>query len=152
MVSLSIIMSLLNKGDWLASLDLQDVYFHVTILPRYCKYLSFCIGGAHYQYKALSFRISTAPRVFMKTIMVLVAFLHTKGVMLFPYIDSWLLLAPSEVLLSQYISLTLLQRFGLRVNFEKSQLTPLHKTKCIGVILYSTICRAFIPWTVFLPS
>lgn len=52
MVSLQSILPLISKGEWLASLDLQDAYFHITIHPPHMKFLRFVIGNQQFQYKA----------------------------------------------------------------------------------------------------
>lgn len=67
----------------MAIMDLEDAYFHVTITPSYRKFLRFTVGDDHYQFKDLPFGISSAPRVFTKTMVVVVAFLNAGGVYLY---------------------------------------------------------------------
>lgn len=46
MVPLQSILPLISKGYWLASLDLLEVYFHITIHPCHRKFLRFTIGDS----------------------------------------------------------------------------------------------------------
>ena len=48
----------LQQGEWVTSIDFKDAYFHIPIQSR--KYLRFHIQGQTYQFKALSFGLSTA--------------------------------------------------------------------------------------------
>lgn len=66
MVTLSDILGCLNKGDFMASLDMEDAYFHIPIHPKHRKYLRFTVAGAHYQFKVLPFGLKSAPRIFTK--------------------------------------------------------------------------------------
>lgn len=48
------LLNLGKTGDMACSLDLQDVYLHVTIFQKYRKYLRFAIGEPVYQFKILN--------------------------------------------------------------------------------------------------
>ena len=54
----------INPGDYMASIDLKDAYFHVTIAERHRKYLRFLFEGQAWEFTALPFGLSLAPRVF----------------------------------------------------------------------------------------
>lgn len=83
----------MHKGDWLASLDLNDAFFHVPVLARHQKYLRFSFQKRQFQFKALPFIISTAPWVFTKILAPVIGLLHHKGVQIFPYLDDCLITA-----------------------------------------------------------
>ena len=72
---------------WGVSLDLTDAYFHVPIHPSSRKYLRFCYDHQVYQFRALPFGLSTAPRVFTKLMAVVGAFLRLQGSVLLQYFD-----------------------------------------------------------------
>lgn len=112
MVTLHEILHLLNHSDFLASLDLEDAYFHIPIHPKHRKFLRFCVAGTHYQFKVLPLGLQSAPRVFTKCLAPVAAFLWLRGVQIFPYLDDWLvkassLLQVSEDILSAYICFAL---------------------------------------------
>ena len=54
----------LQAGEWVTPIDFKDAYFHVPINSQSRKYMRFHIQGKTYQFKALSFGLSTAPLEF----------------------------------------------------------------------------------------
>lgn len=66
MQSLQTIHQCIRQGDLMASIDLTEAYLHIPIQPDHHKYLRFCHNGRPFQYKALPFGLSSAPRVFTK--------------------------------------------------------------------------------------
>ena len=54
----------LRRGEWVTSIDLKDVYLHVPVKPTARKYLRFFHDGWTYQFKALPFGLTPAPREF----------------------------------------------------------------------------------------
>lgn len=67
------VLSALDPGDWMVALDLQDIYFHIPILPAHRCYMRFKVGHQHYQFAVLPFGITSAPWVFTKMMMVVAA-------------------------------------------------------------------------------
>ena len=55
--------------QWMASVDLKDAYFHIGVV----QFLRFSWLGQAYQFEALPFGLSSAPRVFTKTLAPLIA-------------------------------------------------------------------------------
>ena len=53
-----------RKNDFLALIDLKDAYFQIPVHPSSRKLLCFVSNGTVYQFKALCFRLATAPQVF----------------------------------------------------------------------------------------
>ena len=74
----------------MASVDLKDTYFHIGVVPADRQYLRFRWLRQSYQFGALPFGQSSAPRVF-KTLAPLVAWLRLIGVQLYLYLDNILL-------------------------------------------------------------
>ena len=99
---------ILSKGDWVASLDLSDVYFHISIWPVSQKYLWFAYKGVVYEFYALPFGISTAPYVFTRMSCQLSKFLQPFSIPLYMYIDDWLTQALSAFLTALRLHLILL--------------------------------------------
>ncbi len=125
--------------DWFAAIDLKDTYFHVSILPRHRPFLRFAFEGRAYQYKALPFGLSLSPRVFTKVVEAALVPLREAGIRILNYLDDWLILAQSRVLLCEHRDMVLshLSRLGLQVNREKSKLSPMQRISFLGMELDS---------------
>ena len=54
-------------------------------------YLRFTVGQEHFQFAILPFGLTSAPRVFMKVMAVVAAYLRRSGVPAFHYLKDWLL-------------------------------------------------------------
>ncbi|XP_015278969.1 PREDICTED: uncharacterized protein LOC107120714, partial [Gekko japonicus] len=109
---MSSIMPLLRRHIWMATLDLQDAYFHITIHPFHHQYLRFVVGHRHFQYTALPFGLSSTPRVFTKNMIVVAAFLRLQGMSIYPYIDDLLLGKCVMVLTDNTTALSYINRQG----------------------------------------
>ena len=54
-------MTVVSPGQWMASLDLKDTYFHVSIRVEHHRFLRFHWLGQTYPFQALPFGLSSAP-------------------------------------------------------------------------------------------
>ena len=142
-----LIISHLQQGVWLASLDLKDAYFHVPIRPDHRPYLRFEFQGQVFQFKVLPFGLSTAPRVFTKMLAPVIGLLHSRGIHIFPYLDDCLIVAKTKDQLIQAVhtSQDVLMQAGFIINVKKSHLTPVQRLKFLGLELDSTVAAAFLP-------
>jgi len=61
-------MSLMEKGSFMATIDLLDAYHSIPVHPDYQKYLRFEFGGQMYQYTCVPFGLSSGPRIFTKIV------------------------------------------------------------------------------------
>ena len=120
------ILQAVRRDDFMITLDLKDAYFQVPVHPHSSRYLRFVWEGKTFQFKALCFGLSTAPQIFTRICAVVSSWLHQQGIRLLRYLDDWLLLAPSLNLCIQHrqILLNLCLWLGLRVNLQKSSLSP----------------------------
>ncbi|XP_061491494.1 uncharacterized protein LOC133388926 [Rhineura floridana] len=107
MESLHSITDSLQEGDFLASIDLKEAYLRVPICIDHRKFLRFAFGSQHFQYRAMPFGLSSAPRVFTKVLLTLVAYLRLQGVHIYPYLDDLLIRARSRELTHRHLTLTL---------------------------------------------
>ncbi|XP_073420681.1 uncharacterized protein [Dendrobates tinctorius] len=103
---------------------------------RIQKFLRFAINGRHFQFAALPFGIATAPRVFMKVMAVMMAVLHSRGIVVLPYLDDLLGKGPSFRACKENVSITLdtLSRLGWLVNRKKSSLVPARMIVFLGMV------------------
>ncbi len=54
---------LLRKGDWMAKLDLKDVYLTVPVHPSHQKFLRFQWKGRIFKFFCLAFGLAPTPRI-----------------------------------------------------------------------------------------
>ena len=112
----------IRPGEWLASLELKDVYFHVPIGMPNWEFLRFALDGVKYRFKVLPFGLSTSPRIFTKVLAPVMAAIRLRRIHIHPYLDDILLRAPSQILLEHLsIVLELLMKADYVINMEKSQ-------------------------------
>ena len=134
METLNSILSIVQPGVWLASLDLKDAYFHVPIARAHWKYLRFAIDGRLYQYKVTPFGLSLAPMLFTRVVLAVVGWLRVNGIHLHAYLDDLLILAPNPSELRHAVLMTI-QAFtwaGFTINLKKSDLHPTQDLVYIG--------------------
>ena len=126
METLAVIIPSLSRGMWAASLDLLDAYLHISVSPQSQRYLAFQYQEVTYKYTTLPFGLSTSPRVFTRVTRVALAELRKRGILLFAYLDDWLILGAHRIQTVSAISETVnfLQSLGWLINEKKSHLTP----------------------------
>ncbi len=134
----------IQPRDWFAAIDLKDAYFHVSILPRHRPFLRFAFEGRAWQYRVLPFGLSLSPRVFTKVVEGALVSLREVGFRILNYLDDWLILAQSREQLCDHRDLVLrhLSQLGLRVNWEKSKLSPAQRISFLAVELDSVSMTA----------
>nr|XP_056700756.1 tetratricopeptide repeat protein 39A [Euleptes europaea] len=137
METLRSIMEALQVGQFLTSLDLKEAYLHIPIHPSHRRFLRFCYAKRHYQFRALPFGLASAPRVFTKILVMLVAWLRQEGLTIFSYLDDILICVKSkeESLTHKSKVVQILTDHGFLVNLEKSQLLPTQRLEHLGVII-----------------
>lgn len=144
MLTLKAIISQIRPGDWFVTIDLKDAYFHIQVVRRHRKFLRFAFGGRAFQYKVLPFGLALAPRTFTKCVDAALAPLRLQGIRILNYLDDWLILAQSRELVTHHRDTVLrhIQSLGLRLNVEKSVLTPAQHTVFLGVHMDSVRMQA----------
>ncbi|XP_071998846.1 uncharacterized protein [Engystomops pustulosus] len=143
---------LIHVDSHMCTLDLQDAYYHVPIHPASQKFLRFSVlspegSVLHFQFCALPFGISSAPRVFTKIMVEVVAFLRLQNISIIPYLDDFLIIGKDRqsLLTARESSLKILSELGWLINLKKSSLTPSTQKTFLGVILNSTHQMSFLP-------
>ena len=147
METLPNILPTVLPGDWMASVDLKDAYFHVPIAVEHRKYLRFAFQGQHWQYKVTPFGLSLAPMLFTRVVFSIIAWLRVQGVRIHAYLDDLLILAesPSRCLEALTLTVQVLVRAGFTVNLKKSDLRPSQDLVYIGGRLRTDLGRVLLP-------
>ncbi len=144
MITTAEVLRVVAPGEWCTLVDLKDAYFHVPIAAHHQQFLRFAFQGRHYQFKVLPFGLSLSPRVFTRCGAAALAPLQAEGLKVLPYLDDWLVCAPSRQRARQDTArlLTHIGRLGLRVNLKKSSLEPSQRITYLGVDLDTAEMRA----------
>lgn len=123
-------ITMINDGDYLASVDLQHAYYSVRIAEEQRRFFCFTWQGTVYQFTCLPNGISEGPRLFTKLMKPVFATLRERGYSITSFIDDSLICHSSLPGCIACIrdTTTLLQKLGFCINEEKSVLVP---TKCI---------------------
>lgn len=130
---------------WATTIDLKDAYLHIPIHEECQRYLAFRYDHTDYQFTALPFGLSTAPRVFTRVSRAVVAALRRKGILVFAYIDDWLIASRSQdaSVRDTQTTLSLLERLGWIVNRKKSSLVPAQTKTYLGAVLDLAAGKAY---------
>jgi len=134
-----LIQEILNKNDYMTSIDLTDAYLMIPIHPEHRKYLCFQWQNIRYQYTCLPFGLTSAPRIFTKVLKIPMAYARRRGITCTSYIDDIFNKASQADCChhnTQFL-ITLLRRLGFLPNIQKSHLTPTRELVHLGK-LYNT--------------
>ena len=134
METLATILPMLRPGDWAVSIDLSDAYHHVPIARPSQRLLGFAFAGRVYRYRALPFGLSPAPRIFTRLVSAVAAYFREQGIRLFCFLDDWLIVAdsPQRLIAHRDITISVVQRLGFLINWEKSALEPTQRPVFLG--------------------
>lgn len=147
METFDMVTTLLTKGCYMLSIDLQDAYYSVPIALEHRKYLKFFWEGKAWQFKALPNGLSSGPRLFTKILKPLLSHLRSGGVNIIAYIDDTLILAKSreEAIHAMQKTVQLFTDLGFIVHPAKSVLQPTHEINFLGFTINSTTMQISLP-------
>ena len=120
------VKNLIKKDCFMATMDLKDAYFLVSVHKRFRKYLRFKFQNKLYEFNCLPFGLSIAPRIFTKIMKPVVGFLRSKGLISNLYLDDFLLIGYTFTECEKNIVETrkILEKLGFIINYNKSSLIP----------------------------
>ncbi len=138
------VMSQIKSEHWFVTIDLKDVYFHISILPTHREFLRFCFRGRSLPISGSSFRPSTLTPHFYKVcgccVSSVAATKHPHTQLYRRLVDSRSIRADGGSTLSCCSSSH--ESVGLRLNAKKSVLSPALRTTYLGVGWDSTTMQA----------
>ena len=140
-------ISLVNEGDFMASVDLRHAYYSVRIAEEQQKYFCFKWKGKFYQFTCLPNGVSAGPRLFTKLMKPVFAALREKGHRITSFIDDSLICHSSRqgCLDSIHDTLKLLRKLGFHINLEKSVLVPSQAIEYLGNIIDTRSMTVSLP-------
>ena len=132
-------INLMKMNCFMASLDLTDAYYSVSISPDSQKYLKFQVGSQLYKFITLPNGLSSAPRIFTKLMKPVYSTLRTRGLVSSGYLDDSFLLGDSSVQCQTNANntYTLFGDLGFNVSKEKSVTQPTQVLEHSGFVLNS---------------
>ena len=112
------IRDVINPGDFMFKLDLNNAYFMIPVSEDHQMYLSFQWKERCFHFTCLPFGLSTAPWAFTKVTCPVVQFLRSRGVRMVIYLDDMLFLDQKEgnLLETRNLVLDLLEILGFLIN------------------------------------
>lgn len=127
---------LIPKGGFLATIDLKESYLSLSILPSHRKYLRFQFENITYEFNAMPYGLSAAPRTFTKLMKEVISHLRLQGFSSVIYLDDILCIGKTykECLSNVTETLRLLECLGFVINYDKSCLEPQQRCKFLGFI------------------
>jgi hypothetical protein len=137
MDTLKVVLNSIQTPAWAAVIDLKDAYLHIPIRQDHWKFLRFQYQDTQYEFTALPFGLSTSPRVFTRVVKVVGAALRTQGVMIFMYLDDWLIVDKSQEATMVALNSTwrITRDLGFIINTEKSRPWPTQFPVFLGASL-----------------
>ena len=133
-------LSLMTTGCWMASLDLKDVYYSVSVDKAYQKYLKFSCKGKLFKYIFYPNGLSTCPRNFTKLLKAVLCTLRRQGHILVIFIDDILIIAASYEACAEAIiaAINVLTSLDFVPHVGKSVFLPTTSITFLGFDLDST--------------
>lgn len=131
---------ILSKGYFMASIDLKDAYYLISIANSDRKYLRFMFEGVLYEFKCLPFGLNTAPYTFTKIMKPVISYLRELGYLSVIYLDDLLLLGETHAVCLENVRKTcsLLESLGFIINKEKSKMEPSGRCRFLGFVYDTT--------------
>ena len=145
--NLDLVLNSVGKNYFFTSLDMSDAYFSIPIEKSYRKYLKFYWKGNLYEFCALPFGISSAPRVFTKVVKVIFSQIRSFGISSFFYIDDSFFQDPSYNSCLAYTNKVydFIESLGFSINDEKSVIIPCQRITFLGYIIDSVQFKVYLP-------
>ena len=147
MENLMSLHGLLQKGNLMVKVDLKDAYLTVPIHHQDRKFLRFSWEQEVFQFRSLPFGLASAPQTFTKLLRPLLALLRSQGLRMVVYLDDILLMASSEELIGQHLTLLVfwLEELGFIINKDKSVMEPGHQIEFLGLTVNSNTMSLSVP-------
>ena len=143
MEGIHMLKDLLRAGDWMAKIDLKDVYFMIPTSQEDRDFLKFQWKDQMYKFNCFPFGLSSVP----KTTRPVVAALREIGLHLIIYIDNILLMAETKSLFNYHVTAVvyLLENLGFVINHPKSDLHPSQEIEFLGFTVNSKRMELKLP-------
>lgn len=132
---------------FMATIDLKDAYFFISIDINSRKYLRFYFDNKLFEFQCMPFGLSVAPFCFTKLMKPVLKNLRQAGIACVNYLDDFLILGDTfeDCQRNVHFTVSVLQSLGFLINREKSALTPCLRQQFLGFIFDSRNLRLELP-------
>lgn len=136
MAHLDTAIALMSEGCFMGSIDLRDAFYTVAIHHEYRRFLCFPWKGSFYQFNAMPFGLTSAPRIFTKILKPVFSDFRANGHEGFTYLDDSFVIGRSkdQCYRSLHALAQALTDLGFRVHVEKSVFEPSQEIVFLGYI------------------
>jgi len=141
------ILNLINRNDFLGSIDLLDAYFQIPIAKHVRKFFRFLYNGQTFEFTCLPFGLSTAPRIFTKVMKPVVQYLRSRGYRNAIYLDDLLCMDSEKTSCDIKLNETVqfLESLGFLINQKKSMLVSFQRILYLGFIIDTAQYQVELP-------
>ena len=139
MDTIEAVMNLMRLNCFMASTDLTNAYFSISVAEEHRCFLRFVWLDKLYQFTVLPNGLSSAPQIFTKILKPVYAHLRQLGHITCGYIDDSFIMGDTydTCLASIRTTHNLFKSLGFYVNYDKSLLRPTRQIEHLGFILNS---------------
>ena len=143
MENINIASKMIFKNCFMSNLDLRDAYYLVPIHEKSRKFLRFVFKNETFEFTCLPFGLSLSPFLFTKLMKPIINYLRNEGWISCIYLDDFLLIGRNAVECTNNIKATisLLERLGFLINYDKSELVPNTRCNFLGFIIDSKLLQ-----------
>lgn len=137
----------LERDDWIFTLDLKSGYHHLYISIHFWTYFGFCWKGVYYYYVVLPFGLTTAPFIFTKTVKQIIRFWRIQLIRNMSYIDDFLFGEKSQqkAIILEWRVVSDLTRLGWVIEWDKSMSQPAQKAISLGLEIDTVAGTLLVP-------
>lgn len=143
---------LIPKNGYMATIDMKESYLLVPVNPNQRKFLRFHFEDFNsqlitYEFKAMPYGLSAAPRAFTKIMREVITSLRRRGFKSVIYLDDIQCIGVDyeECATNVKETVNLLECLGFVINYDKSKLEPKQSCKFLGFIFNSTTMTLALP-------
>jgi hypothetical protein len=149
---LSLAEELIAKGDYMASFDLANQFFHVKLNPADRKFFGFALPSGEgksdfFQFTVMAYGYSPAVEVVTRLLKPVKAYLHQLGIKLSIFVDNGRVSAAGkqETWEKFEFVLTTLQLCGWNIQWKKTSTKAVQSLLHLGFVTDSVQLRYFLP-------
>jgi hypothetical protein len=149
---LSLAEELIAKGDYMASFNLANQFFHVRLNPADRKFFGFALPSGegtsdYFQFTVMAYGYSPAVEVVTRLLKPVKAYLHQLGIKLSIFVDDGRVSAAGkqETWEKFQFVLTTLQLCGWNIQWKKTSTEAVQSLLHLGFVTDSVQLRYFLP-------